>query len=130
MLISCLRFYKYKISRKASEGMYKSFILPHFDNADIIWVNCTGAQSSVLEKLHLDAIRIIVVGFRGTSHQKLYDESRFSTLSLKERRRRQTFDIKTMQLGLCSKYLTELLSSVDSSTNPYHRRRPLCKTER
>ena len=36
----CLRSYnKYKISRKALETMYKSFILPLFDYADIVWDN-------------------------------------------------------------------------------------------
>ena len=39
MPIFCLRSYKYKISRKALETMYKSFILPLFDYADIVWDN-------------------------------------------------------------------------------------------
>ena len=75
--------YKYKISRKALETMYKSFILPLFDYADIVWDNCTDIQSKKLESLHLEAIRI---GIRGTSHQKLYIESGFCTL--KERQKR------------------------------------------
>ena len=78
--------YKYKISRMALETMYKSFIMPHFDYADIIWDNCTETQANMLENLHLEAIRIIIGGVRGTSLQKLYEESGFSTL--KERRRR------------------------------------------
>ena len=70
MLISCLRSYKYKISRKALETMHKSFILPLFDYADIVWDNCTDTQSKMLENLHLETIRIIIGGIRGTSHQK------------------------------------------------------------
>ena len=77
MLISCLRSYKYKIKRKASETMYNSFILPLFDYADIVWDNCTDTQLKMLESLHLEAIRIIIGGIRGTSHQKLYIESGF-----------------------------------------------------
>ena len=65
--------------------MYKSFILPLFDYADIIWDNCTNTQSNMLEN-HLEAIRIITGSVRGTSHQKLYNESGFCTL--KERRKR------------------------------------------
>ena len=58
--ISCLRSYKYKISRKALETMYKSFILPPFDYADIVWDNCTDTQSKMLENhLHLEAIKSI-----------------------------------------------------------------------
>ena len=58
ILISCLRSYKYKISRKALETMYKSFILPLFDYADIVWDNCTDTQSKMLENLHLLEVRI------------------------------------------------------------------------
>mgnify|MGYP006286749693 CR=1 FL=1 len=66
--------------------MYKSFILPHFDYADVIWDNCTEEQANSLENLHLEALRIIVGAIRGTSHQKLYEESGFCPL--KERRKR------------------------------------------
>ena len=48
--------------------------------------NCTETQSNMLENLHLEAIRIITGGVRGTSPKKLYEESGFCTL--KERRRR------------------------------------------
>ena len=69
MLINCLRHFKYKLGRKAI--MYKSFILPLFDYADIVWDNCTNTQSNILKNLHLEAIQIITGSVRGTSHQKL-----------------------------------------------------------
>ena len=68
------------------ETMYKSFILPLFDYADIVWHNNTDTQSKMLENLQLEAIKIIIGGIRGASHQKLYKESGFCTL--KERRKR------------------------------------------
>ena len=71
------------------ETMYKLFIMPHFDYADIIRDNCTETQSTMPDSLHLEAIRIIMGGVRGTSHQKFYEESGFCTL--KERRRRHKF---------------------------------------
>ena len=74
MLINCLHHFKYKLGRKALETMYKSFIFPLFDHADIIWDNCTVVQSASLENLHLEALRIITGSVRGTSHQKLYNE--------------------------------------------------------
>ena len=103
-LISGLRAYKYQISRKALETMYKSFILPQFDYADIVWDNCTDTQSKMLENLHLEAIRIIIGGIRGTSHQKLYEESGFCTL--KERRNRhKLLMFHKMILGLYPQYI-------------------------
>ena len=55
LFISCLRSFKYKLCRRASETMYKSFILPQFDYADIVWDNCSGTQSNMLENLDLEA---------------------------------------------------------------------------
>ena len=86
MLINCLHHLKYKLSKKAPEIMSKSCILLLFDYADIIWDNCTVVQSTLLENLHLEALRIISGSFRGTNHQKLYNKSGFCTL--KERRKR------------------------------------------
>ena len=86
LLISCLRSFKYKLCRKALDTMYKSFTNPQFDYADIVWDDCSGTLSNMLENLHLEAIRIILGAVRGTSHEKLYKESGFCTL--KERRKR------------------------------------------
>ena len=88
----------------------------------------------MLENFHLEAISIIIVGVRGTSELKLYEESGLYTL--KERRRRhKLLMFKTMQLGLCPQYIIDLLPPLVSARIPYHRRRPLerevpsCKTE-
>ena len=124
MLIACLRHYKYRLSRKALETMYKSFILPIFDYADVLWDNCTDTQANTLETLHLEAIRIIIGGVRGTSHEKLYKESGFC--SLKERRKRhKLIQFHKIVNGKCPQYLQDLLPSLVSEVNPYHRRRPL-----
>ena len=52
LLISCLRSFNYRLSRKEKkkklETMYKSFILPHFDYADVVWDNCTDKLSVIL----------------------------------------------------------------------------------
>ena len=64
--------FKYKLCRKALDTVYKSFILPQFDYADIVWDNCSGTLSNLLENLHLEAIRIIVGAVKGKSHEKLY----------------------------------------------------------
>ena len=51
--------FKYKLSRKTLETMYKSFILPHFDYSDAVWDNFTNGLSDHLERLNLDVIRTI-----------------------------------------------------------------------
>ena len=52
--------------------MYKSFILPHFDYADVVWDNLTQLQIESLEKIQLEALRIIIGTVRGTSHEAIY----------------------------------------------------------
>lgn len=123
ILISCLRFYKYKLTRKALETMYKSFILPLFDYADIVWDGCTEEQAESLENLHLEAIRIIIGGVRGTSKYKLYEESGFC--SLKERRKRHKLIMfHKMVNSNCPSYVSDMLPPLVSSSNRYHHRRP------
>ena len=124
MHIACLKTYKYKLSRKTLEIMYKSFILPHFDFSDVVWDNCTNAFSDELEKLNLDAIRTTIGAVRGTSHQKLYNES--GLIPLKERRTRHKLLIfYKMVKGITPRYLTDCLPPLVSSFNPHHRRNPL-----
>ena len=133
-LVSCLSSYKYRLSRKSLETMFKSYIIPLLDYADIIWDNCTQYQADILENLNQDAMRTIVGTVRGTSHDKLYKEAGFITL--KERRKRH-------KLILYFKYVNNLLPEhvnikfpeLISELNPYHRRRsynrqiPLSRTE-
>ena len=122
MLISCFRSYKYKISRKALETMYKSFILPHFDYADIVWDNCTHIQSKMLENQPLESIRIITGGILAT--RNLYEESGFCTLK-ERRKRRKLLMFHKMILGLRPQYINDLLPPLVAYINSYHRRRPL-----
>ena len=51
LLISFLKSFKYRLTRKTLNQMYKAFILPHFDYADIIYDNCTQHLSEQLEEL-------------------------------------------------------------------------------
>ena len=122
--VTCLRSFKYHLSRKALETMYRSFILPQLDYADVIWDNCSLKLGEELESLHLDAIRTIIGAVRGTSHQKLYTESGFTTLRERRFRHKIIMYHKIVQENTPT-YLKEHLPPLVSSTNPYHRRRPL-----
>jgi hypothetical protein len=134
MLIACLSSFKYRLGRKVLETLYKSFIMPHFDYADVVWDSCPEVLSNSLEDLHLQALRIISGSVRGTSHEALYKETGFC--SLKERRQRHKLLLyKKITLGMTPDYLTALLPPLVSATNPYPRRRPqertvpTCRTE-
>ena len=123
MLINCLRHFKHKLSRKENETMYYSFILPLFRNADIIWNIWNNRSIHFTWNLHLEPLRIITGSVRGTSHQKLYNESGFCTL--KERRKRhKLIHLYKIINNACPDYLSDVLPPLASTANPYHRRRP------
>ena len=103
--------------------MYKSFILPILDYADVVWDNCTQYQSDALEDIQLEVIRTITGAVRGTSHQKLYKESGFITL--KERRKRHKLILYFKYInGMLPEHLNVKFPRLVSETNPYHRRLP------
>ena len=116
--VTCQRSFKYRLSRKYLETMYSSFILPQLDYGQV------QKLAGNLERLHLDALRTIIVAVRGTSYQKLYTESGFTTL--RERRFRHEIIMyhKIVQENTPT-YFKEHLHPHVSLTNPYHRRRPL-----
>ena len=77
-----------------------------------------------MENLHLEAIRIIIGGVRGTSHIKLYEESGFCSLKERRKRHKLIFFHKLIH-GNVPDYLKALVPPFVSELNPYHRRRPL-----
>ena len=102
----------------------RSFIMPHFDFSDVIWGNRTNEQAEALETLHLDGLRTIVGSVLGTSHQKLYNKSGFT--SLKERRKRHKLILYSeIAHGVVSAYMSNHLPDLMANINPYHRRQPL-----
>ena len=123
-LISCIRFYKHRFSRKSLETLYRSFVLPIFDYADVLYDNCSQTLSDQLESLHLDSLRTIIGAVRGTSHQIIYKESGFVPLQERRRRHKIVLFFKMVN-GLTPAFLDPYLPPLVSSINPYHRRRPL-----
>ena len=66
---------KHKVDRRTLETLYKSYIRPILEYADSLWNNCTVQQLELLESVQLEALRIITGMRRGTSHNKLYNDT-------------------------------------------------------
>ena len=124
LLVSCLKSYKHRLTRKSLEIIYTSFILPHFHYGDILYDNCPLYYKDKLEDINLDALRTIIGTVRGTSHLKIYTEAGFSSLSERRKKHKFTMYFKILN-GLTPTFLTNYLPPLASSLNPYHRRRPL-----
>ena len=56
--INIMRQLKYDHDRKSLETIYKSFIRPLLEYADVIWDNCKQQNKSELELIQLEAARI------------------------------------------------------------------------
>ena len=60
--INLMKAVKYKLSRKSLEIMYFTFVRSVLDYGDIVWDNCTSADSSKMESIQAEAARIVTGG--------------------------------------------------------------------
>ena len=72
------------IDRQSLDTVYKTFIRTKIEYACILWDNCYDYETDLLENCQLRAARIITGAKRGTSHEKLYKETKWP--ELKDRR--------------------------------------------
>ena len=54
-----MRKLKFTLDRKSLETTYFSFIRPLLEHADIVWDNCTQYEVDELEKIQIEAARIV-----------------------------------------------------------------------
>ena len=50
---------KFTMDRKSLQTIYFSFIRPLLEYADVVWDNCTQQQINELEKIQIEAGRIV-----------------------------------------------------------------------
>ena len=106
--VDILRGLKYRLDRRSLEILYCSFIRPILEYGQAVWSNCTLAQKESIESIQLSAIHVITGAIKGTSTQKLYNESCFT--STIERRDRHCLTIYyKIYHGHTPSYLRELL---------------------
>ena len=129
-----MRIFKFKLNRQALETIYISFIRPTLEYADIIWDNCTQQQEQELEKVQLEAARIVTGTTKLVSLNKIYTETGWDTL--KERRRKHKLILfYKMNSGLAPDYLSSLVPENVAQLvnynlrNSNNTRRIQCKTQ-
>ena len=86
--LGILRKLKYRSSRQNLEKLYLVYIRPIFEYAREIWDNCGVCYSTKLEKLELDAARIVTGLPIFTKTDKLYLETGWTTLSSRRHNRK------------------------------------------
>lgn len=106
--LNLLRNLKFVLDRKSLQKIYFTFIRPILEYADVVWDNCTQQQSDSLEKIQLEAGRIVTGTTKLVEIEKLYAE--LGWLRLSERRDlHKLFLFFKMENGQTPLYLTDLI---------------------
>ncbi len=80
-MIYSMRKLKYLVNRNTLNSIYMIYIRPHFEYACEVWDGCTIDQSETLERLQLEAARIVTGLPTYTRREYLYLETGWQTLS-------------------------------------------------
>jgi hypothetical protein len=120
-LVAVLRKLKFKVSRNFLEIMYLTFIRPLLEYAGEVWDNCTLADSERLEKIQLEAARIVTGLTSYASLLSIYKETGWKKLSVRPEKRKLSlfYDIFS---GQSPDYLQDLLPITVGQTNNYNLR--------
>jgi hypothetical protein len=119
--IDVMKKLKYHLDRKTLETIYISFVRPMLEYGSIVWDNCDKECKIMIEKVQLDAARIVTGGIKGTSHESLYVETGWQPLS--ERRKTQKLLMYHKMIhGAAPEYLCELVPPRVGEINRYNTR--------
>ena len=97
------------VSRQSLLTIYKSFVRPILDYADIMYDKPhKGSFIEKLERVQYNACLVITGAFKGTSRERLYQELGLELLKGRRCHRKLCFFYKIVK-GLSPKYLTSYL---------------------
>ena len=113
-----MRKLKYKLNRNKLEKLYLIYIRPIFEYACEVWDNCGVSNSSKLERLQLEAARIITGLPIFTNTEYLYRETGWERLAERRTRRKPQL-LYNIQNGSTPSYLLDLIPPTIQSTTIY-----------
>ena len=73
--IYVMRKLKFLLDRRSLETIYISFIRPLLEYTDVVWDNCTRYEVEAIEKIQLEAARIVTGTTKLVSIEELYNET-------------------------------------------------------
>ena len=108
---------KFVLDRKSLEIIYTSFIRPILEYADVVWDNCTQYEINAVEKIQIEAARIVTGTSILVSLEKLYNKTFWETLEQRHQKHK-FYLIYKMSHNLSPDYLASLVPpSIGSSTS-------------
>ena len=116
--IHFMRKLKFRLDRKPLETIYMAFIRPILEYADVVWCNITKYEEDELEKIQLEAARIVTGTTKLVSIENLCKETGWETLSSRRRQHKLTLFYK-MTNYLIPAYLSSLLPPLVCAISRY-----------
>ena len=101
--------------------MFLSYIKPILEYADVVWDGCSTDNTDRLERIQLEAARIVTGLTRSTHLERLYNEVGWFPLSQHRKERKLITSYKIIH-GLAPSYLTDLLPQTIGSNIGYNLR--------
>ena len=95
--IRIMRKLKFHLDRKSLDIIYTSFIRPILEYADVVWCNLTKYQEDELEKIQIEAARIVTGATKLVSHDNLYIETCWETLNSRRKQHKLTLYYKMIK---------------------------------
>ncbi|MES9992730.1 MAG: reverse transcriptase family protein, partial [Candidatus Thiodiazotropha sp.] len=121
--INIMRKLKFTLDRKSLEKIYFAFIRPLLEYADVVWDNCTQYEANELEKIQIEAARIVTGGTKLVSLNLLYAETGWETLASR-RDKHKIIVFYKMYSGLSPTYLSSLIPPTVGANVTYNLRNP------
>ena len=116
--VHVMRKLKSRLDRKALEIIYIAFVQPILEYADIVWCNLTKYEENELEKIQLEAARIVTGTTKLISLENLYKETGWETLNSRRQQHKLSLFYKMIH-GLVPPYLSLLLPPLVGENSRY-----------
>ena len=116
--INVMRNLKFLLDRRSLvEIIYISFIRPRLEYADVVWNNCTRYEVNALEKIQLEAARIVTGATKLVSSEVLYNETGWESIETRRSKHKICLFYK-MNNSISCNYLSSLVpQSVETTTH-------------
>ena len=114
-VLNSMRALKFKIKRSTLNQIYISYMRPILEYASILWDGCSIYDRDALEKLQLEAARVVTGLTRSVSLANLFNEIGWVSLSDRRKIQKLTIVFKHRQ-GLLPDYLSNIFPALVSET--------------
>jgi hypothetical protein len=119
--IHIMRRLKYTLNRKSLEIIYISFIRPVLEYSDVVWDNCCQYEKDELDKIQLEAARIVTGCTKLVSTNELLQEIGWEKLSERRRKHKLILFFKMIH-NLTPAYLSSLVPASIGHNTSYNLR--------